>query len=741
MASKLGSVWVELNLDDKVYKQKLSEQLTSTQTTAKGIETSWRALGVKSDAYFDMQRRSAENAYTLIKNSALSTSNDIVRAEKAKNDKIKALTDQQLGHQQSMFAQLKTHWMGIAATAAVVMGTVRQLTNAFMEEEDAQLKLAQAMGNAGTYTRESFKAMKDYAAQLQQTTKYGDETSLATMANLQTYGMEIEQLKAATKATQDLASAKGMDLRAASDLIGKAFVGETGTLSRYGIVLADGISKTEKFSAVLKLIEERFGNTAQAELETYSGQWKQIANFWGDQMETAGLVVLKVIESVQFAFGLAATAIYTILEYSFRGLSTLLGAAEKIPIVGSKFTGMRKEVDFIAGNFEKAKESVLGFTDKNYEMAKSFDQVEKYAEKAFGNTAKHIKKMTEETEAAKKAAEELAKMQEKAYLKEMELLEARDKEEIEYFKNYNKRVVDQAAEAIKTGSENLAAENKMKIEGWNALAEKHKEINAAMTEQEKYELSQRLNSYNEIYSMISEISNAGAAGSYQGISMMSSNVKGLTDIGMKTDKYSLEIEAAHEHYLKIREMYRGHQDEMNMITEAAANRDIAIENAKKRQKTSIVSGTLGTISGLMYAFYEASDKQNEAAFLAYKAFAIAQAIVSTSMAATQALSAMPYPWNLIAMATVIAAGMAQVMNIATQQIGSGTSASASISGSVTSASTSTTESASAGTTSTTTETKSAVSLNVYVEGNIIDHTAFARELIPSLTKAIQDGAH
>lgn len=122
MASNLGTVYVELSLDDKVYKQKLGETLTSTQTTAKGIETSWKALGSKSEALFNQQRLAAENAYTLIKNSAKSTANDIVRAEEAKNAKIMALNEQQFGKQTSLLQTLKANW--IAATAAIYASMV-----------------------------------------------------------------------------------------------------------------------------------------------------------------------------------------------------------------------------------------------------------------------------------------------------------------------------------------------------------------------------------------------------------------------------------------------------------------------------------------------------------------------------------------------------------------------------------------------------------------------------------------
>lgn len=107
MGSKLGSVFVELSLDDKIYKQKLGETLTSAQATTKGIETSWRALGVKSDAVFEAQRRSAENAYTLIKNAHQSSANDILRAEKAKNEQLARLNEQQFGQQSSLLDNLK----------------------------------------------------------------------------------------------------------------------------------------------------------------------------------------------------------------------------------------------------------------------------------------------------------------------------------------------------------------------------------------------------------------------------------------------------------------------------------------------------------------------------------------------------------------------------------------------------------------------------------------------------------
>lgn len=139
MAGKLGTVFVELSLDDKVYKQKLGETLTSATATAKGIETSWRVLGQKSDAIYEQQKRTAENAYTLIKNSATSTARDIVRAEEAKVAKIKAINEQQFGHHETMLEKLKANYIkaGVAIAGAMVVankGWTLALRGAEIEE-------------------------------------------------------------------------------------------------------------------------------------------------------------------------------------------------------------------------------------------------------------------------------------------------------------------------------------------------------------------------------------------------------------------------------------------------------------------------------------------------------------------------------------------------------------------------------------------------------------------------------
>ncbi len=203
--------------------------------------------------------------------------------------------------------RLATSWVGVTAVIAGTVKLLKDSVSAFMAQEQAENDLSVAMKNAGTFTKQTVEELTKYAAALQKVTTYGDEVTISTMANLQSYGMSVAELKKATTATMDLATAKKIDLRTASELVGKAFVGETGTLSRYGIVLGKGIEESKKFEAVLGLINKRLGGAAQTDLNTYAGQVKQLSNWWGDVTEAIGFGLIKALTAALAMGGLVVT--------------------------------------------------------------------------------------------------------------------------------------------------------------------------------------------------------------------------------------------------------------------------------------------------------------------------------------------------------------------------------------------------------------------------------------------------
>lgn len=191
--------------------------------------------------------------------------------------------------------------VGAAAAGAALVGlsaAIKKTTEAAGEQERAEMMLAQAMQQHGTYTEEAMQSLKDFAAEQQKLTTYGDEVTLSMMQQLQTFGMDVETMKEATKVTQDLATAKGIDLNSAAQLVGKAFAGETGTLSRYGIVLDQTKLQAEGFTYVMDEMNSMFGGAAEAAADTYQGRVQQMSNAWGDLKETLGFAVMPALKDL-----------------------------------------------------------------------------------------------------------------------------------------------------------------------------------------------------------------------------------------------------------------------------------------------------------------------------------------------------------------------------------------------------------------------------------------------------------
>ncbi len=470
MASNLGSVFVELSLNDQVYKQKLSETLTSTETTAKGIETSWKALGTKSDAYFEASKNAAVNAYTLIKNSATSTAQDIIRAEEAKNAKIQSLNDQQYGSHVSWIDTLKKNWLGMTAVATATFYAVKNIVAepiaAYMESEQALLKMGMAMKNQGDFSRAALADLEEFAKGVQKTTAFEGDMTLALMATLKSFGMTNEEVKRSTQAAADMAAFTGKSIETVSELLGKAYAGNTAALSRYGIVVDENIPKSEKFAAVMAQLEQRFGGSAQAELLTYAGQWKQIKNQWQDIQEFLGLVFLKTIQGLLFAAGLLATTFMTagnlilgvirIIQTPFNLL--LQGFAKLADLAGLTGTaevlrGIATATEEAQRSVQSAREGVIAWTSKQYDAMTATAGVTGAIEK-MGQAGERTQYINDEAaKAAKKNADEQQKREDDLYLHEMALLEARDKEETEYFADLEKKRLKDAADAEKKASD------------------------------------------------------------------------------------------------------------------------------------------------------------------------------------------------------------------------------------------------------------------------------------------------
>jgi hypothetical protein len=190
---------------------------------------------------------------------------------------------------------------GLAKTAAKLSSIIGGIAGAFtfaksikaaQVQEDAVNRLNSALAQTGKFSAETSKELQDFAASLQDVTKFGDEAIISAQGLIQSLGnLSKNQLKDATKATVDLASALRIDLDTAARLVGKAAAGNTDAFSRYGIQIQKTGDQARDFANVLGLIEQKFGGRAQQEALTFSGLIARISNNFGDLLESFGAFI------------------------------------------------------------------------------------------------------------------------------------------------------------------------------------------------------------------------------------------------------------------------------------------------------------------------------------------------------------------------------------------------------------------------------------------------------------------
>jgi len=94
MAERLGTIFVELDLDYSKFEKGQRKVLSEAKSTSLSVETNWRRLGAKSDAIYTAMANSAINAYTMIANKATTSAAEQYRAQAAFVSKINKLNIQ-----------------------------------------------------------------------------------------------------------------------------------------------------------------------------------------------------------------------------------------------------------------------------------------------------------------------------------------------------------------------------------------------------------------------------------------------------------------------------------------------------------------------------------------------------------------------------------------------------------------------------------------------------------------------
>lgn len=197
----------------------------------------------------------------------------------------------------------------IAAAAASYLSWrgIASVSQAFMTQQDAVEGVRSALRNLGRDVEGNTARFSRFASEMQKITKYGDEGTLAVMAQGMKLGIDPAQIENVTKSAMGLSQKLGIDLPTAMMLLARASHGHTETLARYGIKLDENLSKEEQFQQILKQGTDSFSLVTDA-AKTASGQLAQAMNALSDSKEKIGGIALESLLPVANAVKDISTA-------------------------------------------------------------------------------------------------------------------------------------------------------------------------------------------------------------------------------------------------------------------------------------------------------------------------------------------------------------------------------------------------------------------------------------------------
>ena len=159
-----------------------------------------------------------------------------------------------------------------AAAAAYAGKLLIDGVKAAIEDEKAQVKLAQTLENTTGATREQIKAVEDQILKMSLATGVADDKLRPSFEKLVRATNDVEKAQKLQTLALDIAAGSGKDLDAVSQSLARAYDGNTSALSRLGIGLSSAELKSMSFDDVTAQLAQTFGGQASVQADTFSGK-------------------------------------------------------------------------------------------------------------------------------------------------------------------------------------------------------------------------------------------------------------------------------------------------------------------------------------------------------------------------------------------------------------------------------------------------------------------------------------
>jgi hypothetical protein len=183
-----------------------------------------------------------------------------------------------------------------AAAAAYAVKLAVDGVKAAIEDEAAQLRLANALKNVTAATDAQISAVEEQILKTSLATGVADDQLRPALQRLATATGSVTKSQDLLNLALDISAATGKSVETVSNALGKAYEGNTSSLSRLGVGLSTAEIKTLGLEGTVKQLANTFGGAATVQANTFEGQIARLKVGFDEAKESVGAALLPTLQ-------------------------------------------------------------------------------------------------------------------------------------------------------------------------------------------------------------------------------------------------------------------------------------------------------------------------------------------------------------------------------------------------------------------------------------------------------------
>ncbi|CAB4163356.1 hypothetical protein UFOVP803_13 [uncultured Caudovirales phage] len=204
-----------------------------------------------------------------------------------------------------------------AGAAAIYAGKLAiDGVKAAIEDEAAQIRLANSLKNATGATNDQIKAIEANILKMSLASGVSDDKLRPALSRLALSTNDASKAQDLLTLALDVSQATGKDLEGVANALGKAYDGNNASLGKLGIGLSAAELKAMSFTEVQGKLSDLFGGASAANAKTFAGRMEILKVTFDEAKESVGAKLLPIIQDlVQFVIDKVIPALGKFADY------------------------------------------------------------------------------------------------------------------------------------------------------------------------------------------------------------------------------------------------------------------------------------------------------------------------------------------------------------------------------------------------------------------------------------------